>query len=293
MEFALKLPEEILKEVLCYVLYRERVSFDPVEFEMEEDWEAPDFAFSYADTERPRVNASTLLVCKQWYRVGMPLLYESVLIKDTTRLKTLATTLQNRPEIGPKIRRLRLANAFGKDLVTVLELTPNIHTLSICTHVTSRTSVAGLRKALLKRRMAGAPTRLLLESPPFWTRPRVNAATKDMLACIIVLVSNWPELKRIDIGGEELPNWCYTLLEGAEGLEYVGVSVDVAEDMLDLEKEAALRTVKKPGFKNVLCRASQRVVDEMKKSHPSPVADALISEESEYQWKSDLLTIWN
>ena len=52
--------------------------------------------------------------------------------------------------------------------------------------------------------------------------------------------------------------------------------------MLDLEKEAALRIVKKPGFKNILCRVSQRAVDEMKKQYTSPVADALISEESEY-----------
>ena len=37
MNFAFKLPEELVKEVLCYVLYRQRVSFDPSQFEMEED----------------------------------------------------------------------------------------------------------------------------------------------------------------------------------------------------------------------------------------------------------------
>ena len=124
----------------------------------------------------------------------MPLLYESVVIDDTAQLETLATTLVNRPELGRAIRRLRLAHVFGKDLVTVLSLTPNIHTLPISVHVFSKKSVAGLRKALVKSRIAATPTRLLIQPPQYIMRTRPNANTTHITTSLVALVSLWPDL---------------------------------------------------------------------------------------------------
>lgn len=161
---------------------------------MEQDWTTIQELIAIEPPERPGVNVTTLLVCKQWYRVGMPLLYESVVVDDTVQLKTLATTLTNRPELGRAIRRLRLAHAFGKDLVTVLSLTPNIHTLAISVYVSSKESVAGLRKALVKSRMVATPTRLLIQPPQYILRNRPNVKTAHIATSLAVLVSLWPDL---------------------------------------------------------------------------------------------------
>ncbi len=191
------LPEELIREVLSYVLHRVRASFETAGFDIEQDWTTIQEFFAIEPPERPGVNASALLVCKQWYRVGMPLLYESVVVDDTAQLKTLAATLLNRRELGNAIRRLRLAHAFGKDLVTVLSLTPNIHTLAISVHVLSKESVAGLRTAVLKSRTAATPTRLLIPPPQYAImRSRPNENTRNIAAFLVVLVAHWPELVR-------------------------------------------------------------------------------------------------
>ena len=183
--FIRDIPEELIREFLSYVLYRDRASFDSAAFAMPR-------TFTRNPPKRQDVDASTLLVCKQWHRIGMPLLYESVFISNMAQLKTLAATLQERPDIGPKIRRLRLKDAFGRDLPAVLSLTPNIHTLSVCTKISSRTSITGLR-ALLKTSVVNiAPTRLMIEPPFHWRRSSV--VQENMAECLIALVSNWPDV---------------------------------------------------------------------------------------------------
>lgn len=74
-----------------------------------------------------------------------------------------------------------------------------------------------------------------------------------------------------------MPSWLYTLLREAKGLEYVGVSSEVAEHMMML-RTAAKQLIVQPLFKNILCRGPQRMLDELKNRYPGRVADAIISE---------------
>lgn len=74
-----------------------------------------------------------------------------------------------------------------------------------------------------------------------------------------------------------MPSWLYTLLREAKGLEYVGVSSEVAEHMMML-RTAAEQLIVQPLFKNILCRGPQRMLDELKNRYPGRVADAIISE---------------
>lgn len=85
--------------------------------------------------------------------------------------------------------------------------------------------------------------------------------------------------KRVDIGGEDVPGWVYTLLREAKGLEYVGVSSETVEHMMMFRTDAE-RLIEQPLFKNILCRGPQRMLDELKNRYPGRVADAIISEHS-------------
>ncbi|KAF7790897.1 hypothetical protein EIP86_001855 [Pleurotus ostreatoroseus] len=224
----------------------------------------------------------------------MPLLYESVFISNMAQLKTLAATLQERPEIGPKIRRLRLKDAFGRDLPAVLSLTPNIHTLSVCTKISSRTSITGLR-ALLKTSVVNiAPTRLMIEPPFHWRRSSV--VQENMAKCLIALVSNWPDVvsryfrsyvseyklndfqRRIDIGSYGAPDWCFQLLREAKGLEYIGIGVYNVEKLLQYEPDIAAKVVARPGFKNILHRGPKCAVEHLQRQFPVPATNVMISE---------------
>lgn len=70
-------------------------------------------------------------------------------------------------------------------------------------------------------------------------------------------------------------------MKEAKGLEYVGVSTNVAEHMM-LWTASAEQLINQPSFKNIVCRGPQRMLDELKESHPGRVADATVSEHGEW-----------
>ena len=57
--------------------------------------------------------------------------------------------------------------------------------------------------------------------------------------------------------------------------------MEVAEYMLRFSRDKGEQLIRQPGFKNILCRAPQRVVDKMKEDYPGPIADAILCEQSE------------
>ncbi|KAI0768885.1 hypothetical protein BC629DRAFT_1269052, partial [Irpex lacteus] len=72
-----------------------------------------------------------LLVCKQWHRIGTPLLYETVKIADESQMQLLADTLQTNPALGPLIRHLRLDGGYGRPLHAIVKAALNIRVLSL------------------------------------------------------------------------------------------------------------------------------------------------------------------
>lgn len=75
--------------------------------------------------------AYILLVSKQFLRIGLPLLYNSVCLRHERHLYKLASTLHSASALGPLVRWLGFEAKWAMLLDYVVEFTPNVHTLHI------------------------------------------------------------------------------------------------------------------------------------------------------------------
>lgn len=136
----LTLPEETLNEILSLCL---RIH--------------PDVFFGVCRPTFycPQLRSSHLLrVSKQWLRVGVPLLYQSVSITRTAHADAVAGVLQRTPELGRAIRNVRLdprAGGLGTRLCDIIKLAPNIERLSLTFYKATR-DISGLVEARLYMR---------------------------------------------------------------------------------------------------------------------------------------------
>lgn len=105
----------------------------------------PDFG-DYS--RRPRRQRQVLLVSKRWHRVGLPLLYSSLVLRHKDHTASVAALLRRTPGLGKVIRSLKLVRGFGKDLVDIVLRAPNIQHLYINLDIYSWESLAGITKAL-------------------------------------------------------------------------------------------------------------------------------------------------
>lgn len=134
------LPDEVLAKVLGLLLrIRPRAFFRL-------DCSVQSWTFPYLR------HSSLLLVSKQWYSVGAPLLYESIKITQSKHTTAIASVFQKRPELGEAVRYLRLDPCSGgleEDLVKVAKLAPYIESLYIdVSRLKNTQSIAGLGDAL-------------------------------------------------------------------------------------------------------------------------------------------------
>ena len=174
------LPEELLHEILGYLLHR-----SIQEFFSENRAEA--VSTSLSDLPRSHV----LLVCKQWYRVGTPALFACLRLGCTTHTATVAKILQRNPRLGRFITYLRLDGGFDKDLYTIARLASNLEGLFINTDVPENESLLGLRLALPILR----PSILYVRSLHVSRRPR-NIKQTQMDALVETMVKESLSLVR-------------------------------------------------------------------------------------------------
>ena len=135
------LPEEILREILSYVLL-----VSPQDF----------FRFGPADPlsrsaplrETLHRNPQLLLVSKTWLRVGTPLPYESLEISETKHTMAVAKLLRAHPDVGAAVRCLRLEGGLTKDLVHIAKHAPNIRGPFMSLWIQSSQTTTGLEDTL-------------------------------------------------------------------------------------------------------------------------------------------------
>ncbi|KAI0733863.1 hypothetical protein BC629DRAFT_544242 [Irpex lacteus] len=130
-----------------------------------------------------------LLVCKQWHRIGTPLLYETVKIADESQMQLLADTLQTNPALGPLIRHLRLDGGYGRPLHAIVKAAPNIRVLSLELQVLSKTSVTGLLRSLPQFN----PTELYLHS--MIRGRRDNNKSRALTTSVLEAMKRWDSLR--------------------------------------------------------------------------------------------------
>lgn len=170
-----KLPYELLEAILFYV------------------FDIPDDDFSDArDLDRfcrfEEPSHSALRVCKDWCRIGEPLLYHTVVLRSKAQVQALASTLRARPELGSFIQRLRVEGGFGTVMETILlACAPDLAHLFLSFDLRTDDDVSGIVEALAKTN----PRRLTLADP---IPARYNAVIIRLVDKLCVCLASWSNL---------------------------------------------------------------------------------------------------
>ncbi|KAJ6568932.1 hypothetical protein B0H19DRAFT_1065714 [Mycena capillaripes] len=153
-------PNEIISEILTPLLMH------------------PDEVFSdrseKALLEPGYLSATYLLVCKAWFRVSTPLLYNVVILRTTAQAEALQAVLKTNPEIGQFIKKLRVEGAFGNSMHTILKSASNI-------------------TDLFSRFLFGAQIM-------FQEKPRKNKLVTQLFETLRKLIPKWNKLVRYGPG---------------------------------------------------------------------------------------------
>lgn len=70
-----------------------------------------------------------LLVCKDWRRIGTPLLYSSLRIRRNSDLLAHVAFLQANPTLAQAVESLRMEASLGEGLLPLVQLLPNVRHL--------------------------------------------------------------------------------------------------------------------------------------------------------------------
>nr|GAT50280.1 predicted protein [Mycena chlorophos] len=170
------LPDEILSEILTPAL------------------RVPDDAFSDARVLGMSFTESSsayLLVCKDWLRVATPLLYGVVILRSKAQAQALAVALQNNPDLGGFIKKLRLDGGYGRFMHTILQTTPNVSELFLMFSMGSTDSVSGLVKGL----PLVNPSRFLVHN----ACRHVSAPGRALITAIVNCVPSWTKLNTVQV----------------------------------------------------------------------------------------------
>lgn len=89
--------------------------------------------------------ADVLCVCKQWHRIGLVYLYNTIIIRSRAQALALATTLEEKPHLGLLIKNARIEGAYPRlddifkkcinlDIVNLLmwDILPKEHMEPLC-----------------------------------------------------------------------------------------------------------------------------------------------------------------
>ncbi|KAL5504278.1 hypothetical protein ACEPAH_8352 [Sanghuangporus vaninii] len=145
------LPDELAKEVLSNILI------------------VPEDEFSHVGPSSPfgrKVSSSSdvLLVSKRWLRIGTPLLYECVVLRNSAQANAFYGFIKGKvgSQVKGYVRRMRLEGSFGAVVGKMFAILPGISELYLRLPVTREENVNGLVQGLPKLN----PTRVIFELSP-------------------------------------------------------------------------------------------------------------------------------
>lgn len=72
-----------------------------------------------------------LLVCKQWARVGTPLLYSSVLLVSRRHAECVAAHLDREPALAARVRNLRVSGRSSTSLLAIARAARNVRAVCV------------------------------------------------------------------------------------------------------------------------------------------------------------------
>ncbi|KAL5526431.1 hypothetical protein ACEPAF_8154 [Sanghuangporus sanghuang] len=149
------LPDELAKEILSDILI------------------VPEDEFSHVGPSSPfgrKVSSSSdvLLVSKRWLRIGTPLLYDCVVLRNSAQANAFYGFIKGKvgSQVKGYVRRMRLEGSFGAVVGKIFAILPGISELYLRLPVTREENVNGLVQGLPKLN----PTRVIFERDgrKFW-----------------------------------------------------------------------------------------------------------------------------
>ncbi|KAJ7224657.1 hypothetical protein GGX14DRAFT_491444 [Mycena pura] len=137
-------------------------------------------------------SATYLLVCKTWFRVATPLLYNVVILRTSAQSEAIQTVLKAHPEIGSFIKKLRVEGGFGDAMHTILKSAPNITDLFLTLSIWGSGNVRGLCSGLPLIN----PRRVIIDDDE--KRPKKNKFVTELFETLIELIPKWDRLQTFD-----------------------------------------------------------------------------------------------
>ncbi|KAJ7162757.1 hypothetical protein C8R43DRAFT_1233360 [Mycena crocata] len=172
-------PDEIVSEILTPAL---RVA---------------DELFSHTSTKTSPFAAygestsALLLVCKSWFRVATPLLYNVVILRSTGQAKALDAALKKAPELGRFIKKLRVEGGFGTYMHGILKNAPNITELFISVHLRASDSSSELVLGLGRIN----PTRVIIWDDD--ESPLKNKSVGQLITALEDCAARWSNMTTV------------------------------------------------------------------------------------------------
>ncbi|GJE91856.1 hypothetical protein PsYK624_080070 [Phanerochaete sordida] len=140
---SLRLPEEIIREIIVLV----RTVPDSVFLAFPADG-CPHWMHTGSSGAGTAACAVMLRVCKQWLRIGTPLVYRKACLCTTRHTRAVSALLKAHPHVERAVRCVHLEGGLGCEMHTLARRTPNAHTIYISGHKGVGESVAGLERSL-------------------------------------------------------------------------------------------------------------------------------------------------
>ncbi|KAJ7668593.1 hypothetical protein DFH06DRAFT_913591, partial [Mycena polygramma] len=92
--------------------------------------------------------SSCVTVSRKWQRVATPLLYSAIVLHSKAQAHALADTLRNVVDVRPFVKKIYVQGGLGKEIKTILMLTPRLDTIGLTLNLAATASVTGLLKGL-------------------------------------------------------------------------------------------------------------------------------------------------
>ncbi|KAJ7651223.1 hypothetical protein FB45DRAFT_889975 [Roridomyces roridus] len=173
-----KLPDEIVSEILSPALKVSEELFSNTS-------ELSPFANFAPST------SAYLLVCKDWLRVGTPLLYNVVVLRSKAQANALAVVLQDNPEFGRFIKKLRVEGGLGQSMHAILKAAPNITDLFLSLIIWSTDNTSGLCKGL----PLVNPRRVIVVDQYSGRQILENQQNEALRKTLVTCIQSWSNLR--------------------------------------------------------------------------------------------------
>ncbi|OJT09970.1 hypothetical protein TRAPUB_13551 [Trametes pubescens] len=231
--------ETIPNEVLDRILHR-TLTIPTATFEA---WREQ---HTYATTPTSAASGGAILaVSKRWYDIGIPLLYESAIIRTLGQAEEFAQALHN-PRLGPlklglRVRRLRIESGYSS-LVKILQGAPGITDLFLGLNAVNADTIQGLQRVLKKTN----PSRLFLDRLQ-WSQNLQFEHT--LIKALAVALPEWTHLVRLSLfRGSKAPALEYVCLPASTA------TLNIDGDVLEvISRNPRVKTIHIP-------KASHRIV---------------------------------